>query len=396
MKKILFLLLVGFWFGVQAQTHKLPEPTRQAVSDFASLLNESEREQLARKLFTFRDRTSHQITIVTIPTVWLGNLSIEEYAAELAGTWKPGRRGKDNGLLFLIVGDSGATGLSRVHLESGHGLEGDLPIFLCRQIQAEYVVPHLKKDRYFTALDEGISAVFEAITGEKVERIAQVGTATAATSGKNVGFLLLILGIGGVGAVLFIAVKTFLRISKQKPSVLLPTTPAAASPLTQTILLPSVPAGSDHTGWAIKLPKIGKEDYAGSWEGIGLRLEISLLGNGHFETLKDKKRVQETGFIKFAPDIFYIGTGFSSAEFTIQRPPFQDENGWKMEVNHIELRKVTNAPQKLIELGYGPYCGRWEDDTVLFELAPDGSCRYKSNGWEYKGTIQQLRGRNSH
>lgn len=159
---------------VQAQDaaleYKLPDATGQIVSDFGGLLTPKEVETLAKKIRPFYDSTSSQLAIVTVPIAWRDDEAIETYANSLFKKWKLGAKGKDNGVLFLIVGSINDVKLNvkgrGLRFEVGYGLEGALPDALCKQIQSLLVVPAMKGGNYFKAIDAGTDAILSAIKNE--------------------------------------------------------------------------------------------------------------------------------------------------------------------------------------------------------------------------------------
>ncbi|RPJ12808.1 MAG: TPM domain-containing protein, partial [Desulfobacteraceae bacterium] len=73
------------------------------VTDNAEILTEGMRRTLTEQLKSHEESTGNQIAILTIPT--LGGAGIEEYAASVFGAWKLGQKGKDNGVLVIVVPD---------------------------------------------------------------------------------------------------------------------------------------------------------------------------------------------------------------------------------------------------------------------------------------------------
>jgi uncharacterized protein len=84
-------------------------------------------------------------------------------ATALFNRWKIGDEDRNNGLLLLLVLDQ-----RRVEMETGYGLEADLPDVTCFRIQQHYMVPLLRQQRYDEAVRQGVAAL-----------IRQLGTGSA-------------------------------------------------------------------------------------------------------------------------------------------------------------------------------------------------------------------------
>ena len=71
------------------------------VTDNAGVLSEGTRGALSALLKAHEDSTGDQIAVLTIPT--LDGEGIEEYALRVFAAWKLGQKGKDNGILVVVV-----------------------------------------------------------------------------------------------------------------------------------------------------------------------------------------------------------------------------------------------------------------------------------------------------
>lgn len=90
------------------------------VSDFARVLNPAHRAELERYCSRVQALTGAEIAMVTVPT--LDGEPIEDVANSLYRRWGIGKKGKDEGVLFLLVPRD-----RRMRLEVGYGLEPILP-----------------------------------------------------------------------------------------------------------------------------------------------------------------------------------------------------------------------------------------------------------------------------
>ena len=97
------------------------------VTDNAQILSPETSRSLTDSLKAHESRTGNQIAVLTIPT--LNGESIEEYAVEVFKEWKLGQKGKDNGILIVVVPND-----RRMRIEVGYGLEGTITDLMAGQI----------------------------------------------------------------------------------------------------------------------------------------------------------------------------------------------------------------------------------------------------------------------
>ena len=116
------------------------------VSDYAGLFDRSGKEKITRAITAIKASTGDEIAVVTQNSLD-GFGSKEEMALAYLEKWGLGEKGKDNGLLILILYDPGSN-LRDYRFETGLGLEGDLPDGLLGQIGREELVPRFRQGDY--------------------------------------------------------------------------------------------------------------------------------------------------------------------------------------------------------------------------------------------------------
>lgn len=129
------------------------------VSDYGSMLNAATKTQLEQELSNFEKETKHEISVVTIPD--LQGDTIENFAVKLFEDWKIGKKGADNGVLFLIAKDD-----RQMRIEVGYGLEGALPDATAWQIIDKIATPAFKNGDYDNGILKSVSAIEAAVKGE--------------------------------------------------------------------------------------------------------------------------------------------------------------------------------------------------------------------------------------
>ncbi len=111
------------------------------VTDMPGALAPATVAQLNMVLDQFHKTTGGEMAVVVVSS--LDGLSVEEAAATLFALWGIGKKGKDNGLLFLW-----STGDRRVRVEVGYGLEGQLPDGKVGAILDGYVIPRFRAGNF--------------------------------------------------------------------------------------------------------------------------------------------------------------------------------------------------------------------------------------------------------
>lgn len=156
------IFLLAFSFTLQAQDNpalpERPNPPR-LVNDLAGALQPGEREQLERKLDTYNDSTSSQITIVIVKTT--EPYPIGDYAFQIGRKWGVGQKGKNNGLVLCW-----ATETRKVFIATGYGLEGAIPDAIAKRIVNETLLPYFKQGQYYTGLDAATTEIIQRAKGE--------------------------------------------------------------------------------------------------------------------------------------------------------------------------------------------------------------------------------------
>ena len=95
-----------------------------------STLSAAETQALEAKLAAGSSETGNQLAVLIVPTTQPE--PIEAYSIRVAEAWKIGRKGQDNGALFLVAKND-----RKLRIEVGYGLEGVLTDVTSRRIIAE-------------------------------------------------------------------------------------------------------------------------------------------------------------------------------------------------------------------------------------------------------------------
>lgn len=132
-----------------------PKPTGY-VNDFASLLSREQGTSLNDELIAFEKKTSIEIAVVTVP--WLNNQSIEDYTRGLAKEWGVGKRGQNNGVVFLIAPKE-----RKMRIETASGARAILTDSRADQIRDNQVLPRFRAGNMAQGIIDGTHAIMRAL-----------------------------------------------------------------------------------------------------------------------------------------------------------------------------------------------------------------------------------------
>uniref|UniRef100_UPI00404931CE TPM domain-containing protein n=1 Tax=Fulvivirga sp. TaxID=1931237 RepID=UPI00404931CE len=138
------------------------------ISDPNQFLNPETYSTLNQHFARLEDSTSVQVALVVLSSI--GDEVPKDFAYSLFNNWGVGVKGKDNGLLILLVVDQ-----RRVEFETGYGLESLLTDATCKSIQMKYMVPQFKNEDYDAGLLDGVNAIIEILqNGENSQVLADL------------------------------------------------------------------------------------------------------------------------------------------------------------------------------------------------------------------------------
>lgn len=156
---ILLIVLTLFLFGKSVLAYMSPGTPTGFVNDFANVLKPEEKSALEVKLENFKNETSNEIVVVTIPT--LSGDPIDTYANTLFREWGIGGKEHNNGILVLAAIED-----RKMRIEVGYGLEGAMPDLLTKQIQDVDITPSFKEGKYGDGFSKGVDSLIAATKGE--------------------------------------------------------------------------------------------------------------------------------------------------------------------------------------------------------------------------------------
>ncbi len=198
------LVICGILLVIPARAAGAPQDFPSpagSVTDRARILDQGTVQQLEQTIEEVRARTTAEIAVLTVATT--GPLPISDYAVGVFDAWKIGKRGQDNGLLFLVAVED-----RRMWITTGYGLEGILPDGKIGAIRDRVILPFFRAGRYGEGILRGTEALAQVILTEGAP--AGGPGAVAAGRGRRAGgertavllvvFILLLLSSAGISA----------------------------------------------------------------------------------------------------------------------------------------------------------------------------------------------------
>jgi uncharacterized protein len=203
---IAFLILLFAW-AYHVSGLEVPDHPTGRVTDYTNTLSANEISTLNKKLADFEEQTTNQISVLIIPSLEGDNL--EDYSIRLADKWKIGQKGKDKGVILLIVKKD-----RKIRIEVGYGLEAVLPDGLAGSIIRDEIAPLFRKNRFFAGINRGTDAIMKATSPAFRPTTPKVKTAPSSWSLGDIFSLLFIWCF--VILSFIVAVKQYRRLRWEK------------------------------------------------------------------------------------------------------------------------------------------------------------------------------------
>ncbi|RYX82694.1 TPM domain-containing protein [bacterium] len=162
--KTALLLFASLGFGLVARAESpdsIPNPrqtNRSSIYDGARVLNDSEKHRIDDAINTLENKTKAQMMVVTVQT--LDGESIEDWSNALFRRIGIGRKGKDDGVLFVF-----AIKDRKSRVEVGLGLEDRLTDARATAILREQVNPAFRRGAFGEGILDGVQVAANYVEG---------------------------------------------------------------------------------------------------------------------------------------------------------------------------------------------------------------------------------------
>ena len=157
------------------QEAAVPKLTGHVV-DLTSTLADPQRAGLDAKLSTFEREHGSQVVVLLVPS--LGNEAIEDFAGRVTDSWQLGRKGVDDGVLFVVAKND-----RKMRIHTGRGVQGTLTDALSKRIVSDLVAPHFRDGDFAGGIEAGTDAIMKAIEGEQLPLPARKTPSSARSHG---------------------------------------------------------------------------------------------------------------------------------------------------------------------------------------------------------------------
>ena len=177
---LLLLVLPGTAFALDVP------PLVAHVNDTAGMLTEGERTQLEQQLTDYEHKTGRQFALLTIPT--LDGDALESFSIRVVEAWKLGEKGKDSGLLLLLVKQE-----HKIRIEVGYGLEGTITDAFSSRVIRNVLVPAMRAGQVEAGLEQAFDLLMKQAAGEDVAPPEGAADTSQERSSSPFGLLVILL-----------------------------------------------------------------------------------------------------------------------------------------------------------------------------------------------------------
>ena len=179
-----FFLAVFTVFAARP-TEPIPVPKLTAhVVDLTGALTASERAAIEARLVAFEKAKGSQVAVLLVPSI--GAEAIEEFAGRVTDEWKLGRKGVDDGVLFVVARQE-----RRMRIHTGRGVQGTLTDARARRIIDDIVAPRFRDGKFAAGIGSGVVAIMEAIEEERLPPLSPSAQGVVDTLSSHSGFFVL-------------------------------------------------------------------------------------------------------------------------------------------------------------------------------------------------------------
>ncbi len=125
---------------------------RGYVSDYVGVVDAATTQHLNTLIEELKQQTGAEIAVVVVDST--APLTAFDYAMKIAEAWKPGTKGKDNGIVFLA-----AIKDHQIYILTGYGVEGVLPDGKVGEIRDRLVRPAFRRGDYSAGIRQATEAM---------------------------------------------------------------------------------------------------------------------------------------------------------------------------------------------------------------------------------------------
>lgn len=151
---ILLMLLCG-----AAHAEVAIPPWTKFATDLTGTLTPEQTLALNQRLAALEASKGAQFAVLLVPTTQPEDLF--QFGMRVFDSWKLGRKGVDDGVLWVVSSDNG-----KWFILTGYGMEGPLPDIKLKHFATEFIDPHFKRGEIYAGLEAGVAAITKVIESE--------------------------------------------------------------------------------------------------------------------------------------------------------------------------------------------------------------------------------------
>lgn len=145
----------------QTQDFEIPQPTGNAVNDFAGVMNAQAKQSLENILINLKKEQQIEFAVVTVKTT--GGRDVFDYALAIGRRWGVGPpEAEKQGLLLLVAIDD-----RKYHTLVSRHLQGELTDGTVGSIQRQYLVPAFRAGDYSGGLTATVRAYIDTLAEKR-------------------------------------------------------------------------------------------------------------------------------------------------------------------------------------------------------------------------------------
>ncbi len=168
---------------------------QKRVTDLTGSLAPADEAKIESRLKDFEAKKGAQIAVLLVDTTQPE--PVFDYATRVFTEWKLGRKGIDDGVLFVVAKSD-----RKMQILTGPGISGVMTDAVSKRIIVEFVSPKFRSGDFAGGIDDGVAKMISVIDGEALPPPPDKRVATKSTGGYENFFVFAIFAAMIVGPML--------------------------------------------------------------------------------------------------------------------------------------------------------------------------------------------------
>jgi uncharacterized protein len=148
------------------------------VTDLTATLSSDDEARITARIREFEQKKGAQIAVLIVGSTTPE--AIFDYSLRVAEAWKLGRKGVDDGVLFVVAKDD-----RKMQILTGPGVQGVMTDVVSRRIIAEIVAPRFREAKFADGIFNGVDKIASVIDGEALPPPPQKRQASKSSGGSS-------------------------------------------------------------------------------------------------------------------------------------------------------------------------------------------------------------------